>query len=203
MHWIQVDEYRLPIRLSGHVALDFCNTWAGWGEPPDPRGEWLPDYDRLAVWTRYAELLDGGVTARLRRAALRRPDEAVGVLKASHSFRERLYWTLVGPGEPAKFRRVAEEVRRSATASVLVEDGEVIARWSLPPSLGLRLPLHAVARAAGDLVTSTDRSRIKACPGAQCGWLFLDPRGRRKWCSMESCGNRAKARAFTERQRGA
>jgi len=202
VHWIRVDEYRLPVRLGGHVALDFCNTWAGWGEPPDPRGEWLPDYDRLAVWARYAGLLDGDVTARLRRAAQRRPDEAADVLKSSHAFRERLYWTLVGKAVPAKFRRVAEEVRRAAAGSVLVEDAEVIARWSLPPSLGLPLPLNAVAWAAGDLLTSTDRSRIKACPGAHCGWLFLDPRGRRKWCSMESCGNRAKVRAFAERQRG-
>jgi predicted RNA-binding Zn ribbon-like protein len=29
----------------------------------------------------------------------------------------------------------------------------------------------------------------------QCGWLFMDDskNGSRRWCSMQSCGNRAKA----------
>jgi predicted RNA-binding Zn ribbon-like protein len=29
----------------------------------------------------------------------------------------------------------------------------------------------------------------------QCGWLFMDDskNGSRRWCSMRSCGNRAKA----------
>jgi predicted RNA-binding Zn ribbon-like protein len=28
-------------------------------------------------------------------------------------------------------------------------------------------------------------------PGVDCGSLFLDPRGRRRWCDMAACGNRA------------
>jgi predicted RNA-binding Zn ribbon-like protein len=37
---------------------------------------------------------------------------------------------------------------------------------------------------------------IEQCEGDVCGWLFLDrsPAGRRRWCSMRDCGNRAKAR---------
>ena len=43
--------------------------------------------------------------------------------------------------------------------------------------------------------------RVKACPGDDCGWLFLDRSGRRRWCSMDSCGNRAKVRAHAARHR--
>jgi len=37
------------------------------------------------------------------------------------------------------------------------------------------------------------RQRLSACP--RCGWLFLDTSrgGRRRWCSMQTCGNREKA----------
>jgi predicted RNA-binding Zn ribbon-like protein len=37
-------------------------------------------------------------------------------------------------------------------------------------------------------------NRIRACD--RCGWLFLDSSrgGRRRWCSMDTCGNREKAR---------
>jgi predicted RNA-binding Zn ribbon-like protein len=36
------------------------------------------------------------------------------------------------------------------------------------------------------------RDRLHACP--RCGWLFLDKSrgGKRRWCSMRTCGNREK-----------
>lgn len=44
--------------------------------------------------------------------------------------------------------------------------------------------------------------RLKVCPDASCGWVFWDQSRNRSstWCSMEVCGNRAKARAFRERR---
>jgi predicted RNA-binding Zn ribbon-like protein len=38
--------------------------------------------------------------------------------------------------------------------------------------------------------------RVRRCANPECGWLFLDDSraGKRRWCSMSSCGNRAKAR---------
>jgi predicted RNA-binding Zn ribbon-like protein len=44
-------------------------------------------------------------------------------------------------------------------------------------------------------------SRVRACPGRNCGWLFLDTSGRRRWCSMETCGSREKMRRMYERRR--
>lgn len=53
--------------------------------------------------------------------------------------------------------------------------------------------------AAGQLLTSEDRHRLKRCDG--CGRLFLDrSRNRsRRWCVMEGCGNREKVRRFRQR----
>jgi hypothetical protein len=38
--------------------------------------------------------------------------------------------------------------------------------------------------------------RVRRCANPECGWLFLDDSraGKRRWCSMSSCGNRARAR---------
>jgi predicted RNA-binding Zn ribbon-like protein len=63
------------------------------------------------------------------------------------------------------------------------------------------LPLLAVVRAVEDLLGDPHRAPVRACPGDDCGWLFLDPHGRRRWCDMGSCGNRAKARSFAVRHR--
>jgi predicted RNA-binding Zn ribbon-like protein len=47
--------------------------------------------------------------------------------------------------------------------------------------------------------------RLKACPRDCCLWAFYDKSKNRsrRWCSMESCGNVEKARAFRHRQRAA
>jgi predicted RNA-binding Zn ribbon-like protein len=49
-------------------------------------------------------------------------------------------------------------------------------------------------RSAGDLIVSPEGGRLRHCLNDQCGWLFMDDskNGSRRWCSMQSCGNRAK-----------
>ena len=57
MHWEVVEGVRIPKRVGGDVALDLCNTLAGWAEPSSRRSEWLPHYDALALWSERAGLL--------------------------------------------------------------------------------------------------------------------------------------------------
>ena len=45
--------------------------------------------------------------------------------------------------------------------------------------------------------------RIRICANDTCRWLFYDESraGRRRWCDMATCGNRAKAQRHRARQR--
>jgi predicted RNA-binding Zn ribbon-like protein len=63
--------------------------------------------------------------------------------------------------------------------------------------------LWPVVRDAADLLTSKELNRVGRCADERCGWLFVDTsRNRsRRWCSMESCGNRAKARRHYRKSR--
>src|SRR5712691_12943878 len=58
--------------------------------------------------------------------------------------------------------------------------------------------LTPVVRAAVELLTSADITRVRTCADGACAWLFLDTtRSRtRRWCDMKSCGNRSKVRRF-------
>lgn len=201
MHWVEVDGVRLPKRIGGHVALDFCNTWAGWGEPPDPRREWLPDYPRLVSWASFAELLDPDAAARLRRSAQRQPDDAARVLGSARALRTCLHDAVLHPHDSKILGRVSSYLRDAGQRSVLRPGPDGRPHWQFERGTGLATPVLAVARAAGDLLTSPDVLLVKACPGDDCGWLFIDRRGRRRWCSMSSCGNRAKVRTHAERNR--
>jgi predicted RNA-binding Zn ribbon-like protein len=46
--------------------------------------------------------------------------------------------------------------------------------------------------------------RLKACPWHTCQWAFYDHTKNRsgRWCTMEVCGNRAKAQTYRRRRAG-
>jgi predicted RNA-binding Zn ribbon-like protein len=203
MHWTLYDGYPMPNRVGGHVALDFCNTWAGWNaEPGDPRRDWIPGYEHFAVWARFAELIDAETAERLLRKAKREPSVAEATVQRAWQLRRAIHDVLLDPDNRSAFQVVAVTAQQAnATVQLVAEDGG-LAQWRFPPRSGLEQPLLAVARAAADLLGSASRHQVKACPGRSCGWLFLDPRGRRRWCIMATCGNRSKVRAHAARQSG-
>jgi predicted RNA-binding Zn ribbon-like protein len=81
------------------------------------------------------------------------------------------------------------------------------------PRLGKRaaddLAEAAVAAVALDaahmLGRPEERRRVRVCASEACSARFYDrsPAGRRRWCSMRTCGNEAKARRHRERGRQA
>ena len=67
---------------------------------------------------------------------------------------------------------------------------------------------EALARMATPLVeaiSAGDTARFRICANDACRWVFDDTSraGRRRWCDMATCGNRAKVRRFRSRRRDA
>ncbi len=65
--------------------------------------------------------------------------------------------------------------------------------------------LSPVAVSAARLLTEADPARLRRCAATDCGAWFVDTSkaGRRRWCSMARCGNRAKAARHRRRARPA
>jgi len=72
------------------------------------------------------------------------------------------------------------------------------ARWRSVDSL-----LVPIARSFAELICADDFTSIKACEGNGCNLIFIDRTRRRarRWCSMATCGNRAKVHAHRDRHR--
>lgn len=147
--------------------------------------------------------------------------EAVGVLPPG------AWVSAPTPGEPASLRRFRERLRRGlgdwartgrVSPDFLKVLNDALARDPERPVLrrsragGLELRrvstgdprgrlYAAVARAAAALLTGGDRRRLRRCANPECVLRFYDvsKAGRRRWCSMRTCGGRAKARAFYAR----
>ena len=64
--------------------------------------------------------------------------------------------------------------------------------------------LMPVALAAAELLANGNFELVRACESADCVLHFYDrtKSHRRRWCSMATCGNRAKVQTFRARQRG-
>jgi predicted RNA-binding Zn ribbon-like protein len=62
--------------------------------------------------------------------------------------------------------------------------------------------LWPILRSTAELLTSHDIKRVGECADDRgCGYLFYDTSRNhsRRWCSMQSCGNRAKAKRHYQR----
>lgn len=84
-----------------------------------------------------------------------------------------------------------------ALAPQITETGD--RDWA--PGLGLTAALSTIARQAIEVLTGSSSARLRRCEGVNCALLFVDTSrpGTRRWCSMERCGNRAKATAHRRR----
>ncbi|MFF4779101.1 BTAD domain-containing putative transcriptional regulator [Microtetraspora fusca] len=185
---VKVHGQWLPWSVGGHPALEFCNTYAGWGGPPLPGSEWLRGYASLAAWAGHVGFADDATVRELLRAAEERPGEAEAVLMEARALRGHLYACLLNADDTHAFHAVAPLADEAARFAVFVRDEGGLGRWVLPPSTGLRLPLHVAAYSAADLLSDARRYTVCRCQGENCGWLFLDSTGRRKWCSPATCG---------------
>jgi SARP family transcriptional regulator, regulator of embCAB operon len=189
MYAVRVRDQWLPWSTAGHPALEFCNTYSGWGNPPVPGADWLRSYATLAVWAGYTELVDDGTVSRLVRIGRRSPAQAAAVLEEAKLLRRHLYACLTNP-DGTSFAIVARFAEAAAKASVFALDAGGLGRWTLSAAEGLRLAVHAAAQSAAELLSDPRRRSVVACPNGACGWLFLDASGRRKWCSVFTCSQR-------------
>jgi predicted RNA-binding Zn ribbon-like protein len=194
----EVDGLRLPKRLGGDVALDFCNTLVGWGEATTR--DYLVGYEHLLVFARDASLVSPARADTLRLRARREPRAAADELERARRLRASFYPLALEPRPGAEWELVAREARVAAAALRLELDGGQTV-WAFADDVLLELPVLAIAWAMASFLTSPLATPVGRCPGRECGWLFLNPRRSRRWCLMATCGNREKARRHAARQR--
>jgi len=197
---IDVDGILLPKQLSGHPALELCNSRAGWREPPVPAGEYLRSYDALAVLAMTSGVISDSACATLLKRAAADPERAEAVLTRVRTLRADLYAALTDYAGPTARRRLSDAIGRAHARQRFVLELDC-AHWAFEGPQTLEDPLDAFLLEAGSLLTSDARELVTACPGEECGWLFLNTSRRRKWCQMAVCGNRAKQAAFAARNR--
>jgi predicted RNA-binding Zn ribbon-like protein len=198
----------MPAPIGGRLAVDFANL-----KLATPHGEGSQEgFIRVVDF-----LAANGVLPLASRAALfnlwaSAPDEAVEFLEKAGMLCDALR-------NAFEARAVGEEILQSWAARIneilafteghdqleTVDGGEAGAtEWRLAlhaRAQGLEWLLTAIARNGAELIAEGPRAPIRKCANPDCGLLFYDDSrtGKRRWCSMAVCGNRAKVAAHYRR----
>src|SRR3989440_4741046 len=180
-----------PETIRETLCLDYANSveWSSADEHPDV----LCTGDMLGRWGRRLGLLSDDAKsaseAELRRARALR--DAVYRLFSSISRDQKP----AGEDLDVLMSNYIEAVKH---ASLLAGEDFYTLDW---PARDPRRIRYAVATDAIALLQDLSRlERVSRCPGRGCGWLFLNISGRRRWCSMSTCGSREKMRRFHQRK---
>ena len=197
----------------GHLSVDFVNTAYIQVDAQAPFGyeqldDTLTDLSALAAWGQQAGVLS--------------PEEAVLAVAADparlESFRElrealRRLIRAHGADEevpPSALETINRSVPPVLSHTRIAAEGDgfrvridELCGDASDPDHVLDHLVWAIGQSAISLLTDPDElDMISECPASDCGYLFRDTsHGRRRWCSMKSCGNRAKVQRFRERQK--
>ena len=173
------------------LAVDLADTLIAGRQPPI---DLLAGKGRLAAfWALQQSRLPPGSSAPSRAATLAMRDAVRHILDA------------IVQDAPIDSRMIEHINAASAgaaswprlTASPTVLGTET--RWR--PQTGAALTLAAVARSLIEIVTGPGVDRLRRCANPACGMLFIAEDARRKWCTTNICGNRARVARHYHRHR--
>jgi len=181
-------------QIGGHLALDFCNTAGEHLAAPD---ELLLDWESFLRWASQVGLIGPPSYFEL----IRHPeplDEIILLREAIY----RIGLAVAGVGRTSRgdldiLLKCANVPRPE------IELNDNAGRWRPAPSHASGQLCGLLAAEALSLFCSPKAARIGVCEGGNCGWLFLDEsRGKkRRWCDMNDCGSRAKARRYYQKRK--
>ena len=179
------------------LCIDFVNTryWRS-SEPV----ETIHDFSEMVRWCDMNAMLGRAAAERALQWSEKYGRDAAAIFDEAIALRETIYRICfaIADGKTPEARDVAainaaldRAPQRRRLAHREKTFGWRIDRDALSAA-GLLAP---VLWSAGDLIVGPEVGRLRHCLNNRCGWLFMDDskNGSRRWCSMQTCGNRAKA----------
>ena len=196
----------------GTLALDLLNTWHFNADQPL---DLLQSPEDLVIWLAAAGLPDGAYCAELSSSPPNRRillDEALWLRRDILLIVQSLVaGELPPPYTVDALNRILTESGTSFRLDSLTIPPEGDQEERMEGQLVLNVHEHIssvlgvlqpIALSTARIVTEANPTRIRQCASSNCMYWFLDTSksGRRRWCSMSRCGNRAKvARHYRQR----
>jgi predicted RNA-binding Zn ribbon-like protein len=189
-------EQRFPM-FGGRPCLNLIATLGRRHAQPVER---LPDSEALAAWLVAMRLLPPDsavpVTARQLRAVRELREVAHRLVRATMAGQVLRSADVARLNKVAARPDLAPQLRGGAD-----EQCHHVVRWGEQDPVDATLA--TLARDVVLLLSDPRTSRIKQCEHPDCSLLFFDDSqsGKRRWCSMDRCGNLMKIAGYRQRPR--
>lgn len=196
--------------MAGRLALDFVNLRI-LDSPPDGSHD---GYSVLVEFLTMSAVIRDTAKPPLLGLWAAAPDETVELLRRAVSFRgalrlifeARVDGAAILPGWIDPLNEILAYTEGYDRLRPVTERVGGQPEWRLAlyaRAQGLEWLLTAIARSAAELVAEGPGAPIRKCANPNCGLFFYDDSrtGGRRWCSMASCGNRAKVAAHYRREK--
>lgn len=185
--------------IGGHGILDFVNTVDD--QDKQRENSRIADWPRFIHWANAASLFNQTQLQALEHDIS--TVEGSNLLVTIHRLRESMYQALrsiaVGDETPNALPQPLESTIKTAISRATLRLNTAQYQWESTTDHP-EWVTDTLALALDNLLRTEDISKLKEC--GRCTWLFLNKgRGRgRRWCNMNTCGNRAKSASFRHRQ---
>jgi predicted RNA-binding Zn ribbon-like protein len=123
-------------------------------------------------------------------------------LEAARALRDAIYRTAKLAGKGTLVPGDVAQINTWAARPAPVPRLDAQRRVSWIAERPIEAALASIARDAIELLSGPLARRVRECAAEDCALLFVDTSrpGRRRWCSMQGCGNRAKTTTYRRRQ---
>ncbi|NIH82117.1 CGNR zinc finger domain-containing protein [Amycolatopsis viridis] len=176
-------------RLGSVLATSFTGTLSErYGNPV----ERIPTPQRLVDWLAVNGLAVASCTSAQLELA-RELRESIHAAATAAAMQEAL------PASPV--RVINDRSAQGRAAAVLTPDGS--RRWQLSSPSSVEDALGVIAADAISIIAGERDGRLALCASPTCRAAFFDTSQSRtrKWCDMNTCGNRQKKARFIAKQR--
>ena len=186
------------------LSLDFANTviWRG-----SAREDSLHSLSDLLKWLTSSGTVSARSAAELQNWFDGHPVIAASVFADAIELRETLYRLLrsvaIGSAPATDDLRHLNRALGKAAQRSNLDHADSRFGWRIDAKPTAASLLTPALWSAADILVGPEPARLRECANDRCLWLFLDDskNGTRRWCSMQSCGNRAKAHRHYLRQK--
>lgn len=200
-----------PFFVADNRALDFLNSVSS---PHGDEIDCIADWDGLMFWLERAGLVSSDILTRADKGTTQKAKRAIiaEVRDLRDWFRKFISEHAGFPLSPAVLSDLSRLNRLLARDRTYHQIEGVAAREETLGAPSLHMQLHRrwaaadellspIAHVMAELICRPDFERVKNCGGPTCTLWFIDTSKNhtRRWCSMEICGNRAKAAAHRDK----
>ena len=192
--------------VGGALCIDFANTYS-----IEDDGTVFDVFKTFPQFIKWAELAQIITVNEAEKFFLRSQEEPAAIsqllveIKTLRQILHSIFFAIADGVNPPQ-EAVAELNSKIAMvySKLQLEPRERRYDWTWADwSEELAAPIWPIVRSAAELLNSTELIRTRQCSNETCSWLFVDKSKNhsRRWCDMEVCGNRAKAKKHYRKTR--